>query len=122
MAHPHEFCLRIEVAWLTLELARTSPVHIKNMRAAKVVFMCNQATRVNDSFGNLWNSLAPLRRGAGSKQPFDVPTPAFLDKDGSTLDTMPAIKDRWISHFAEVGAVFLLQLLALLTASFFRKL
>ena len=102
VAHPHEFCLRIGVVWLILELARTSPVQIKNMRAARVVFMSNQAKRVNDSGGNLWNSLAPLRRGSGSKQPFDVPTPALLDKDGATLDTMPAIKDRWVWHFSEV--------------------
>ena len=39
---------------------------------------------------------------AGSTQPFDVPTPALLDKDGATLDTMPAIKERWVSHFAGV--------------------
>ena len=99
---------------MTLELARTS-------RSAKVVLMCNQAKQANESGGNLWSTLAPLRRGAGSKQPFDVPTPALLDKDSSALDTLPAIKERWVSHFAEVECKFLPLPLELLTASFLQK-
>ena len=72
------------------------------MRSAKVVFMCNQAKQVKESGGKFWSTLAPLRRGGGSKQPYDVPTPALFDKDGSALDTMPAMKERRVWHVAEV--------------------
>ena len=92
MVHPHEFCLKIEVAWLTLELANIFEHSDQNMRSAKVVFMRNHAKQVNESGGNLWSKVAPLRRGAGSKQLCDVPTPALLDKDGFVFDIMPAIQ------------------------------
>ena len=100
---PHEFTLRVEIAWHYTFLRRTVDMRMKNIRDAKKTHLQASCAEVNSATGsNIWRAVACFRKGAGGKivQAYDSAISALLDKDGKVIDNPTGLQNRWVEHTA----------------------